>query len=205
VSRTPEFVIVSEAIKAVRQGLNGKSDAIVRLIESEAWRAYEMPTPLRPVITADTFVEFVTRPFEDGVLGTDVETLKRLCRHNRHALDLVQRETKRPGGRPKKTETVDIVNGKRPTGNDPSAALRRLAKDRPDLHARVLAGDLSPHAAAIEAGHRTRTITVPLDVERAAATLRRHFSEDDLRRLLDVLDPRVPPPPSPPGIPPPGA
>lgn len=51
----------------------------------------------------------------------------------------------------------------------------KLRKDRPDLHAQVLAGELSPHAAMVEAGFRKRTITVPLEPG-AAATLRRHCS-----------------------------
>ena len=32
----------------------------------------------------------------------------------------------------------------KPDGNSSSAALRRLRKDRPDLHAKVLGGELSP-------------------------------------------------------------
>ena len=36
------------------------------------------------------------------------------------------------------------------------SCLRRLRKDRPDIHARVLAGELSPHAGMIEAGFRKK-------------------------------------------------
>jgi len=43
---------------------------------------------------------------------------------------------------------------KRPSGNTSSAALRRLRKDRPDLHKKVLAEELS--ANAIEAGTKKR-------------------------------------------------
>jgi transcriptional regulator with XRE-family HTH domain len=37
-----------------------------------------------------------------------------------------------------------------------NCALRRLRKDRPDFIARVLAGELSPHAAMVEAGLRKK-------------------------------------------------
>lgn len=190
-ARSPEFVIVSEAIQAVRQGLNGKSDTIVRLIESGAWREYEMPTPLRPKIRADSFVQFVTKSFEDGGLGTDVDTLKKLCRHNRHALDLIQRETQRAGGRPKKPQETgnNVPSYRRPEGNSPSKAIRRLEKDRPDLLQRVLAGELSPHGAAIEAGHRPRTISVRVhDPERLVAALRRHLDPATLADVRDLLN-----------------
>jgi hypothetical protein len=35
--------------------------------------------------------------------------------------------------------------------------MRRLRKDRPDTHARVLAGEITPHAGMIEAGFRKKT------------------------------------------------
>lgn len=87
---------------------------------------------------------------------------------------------------------TDVINGQalcpscnrmKGTNEMPSAdaALRRLRKQRPDLHAQVLAGQSSPHAAAVEAGFRRRRISVPADdPERAVAALARHFSADEL-------------------------
>jgi hypothetical protein len=40
--------------------------------------------------------------------------------------------------------------------NTSAAFLRRLRRGRPDIHARVLAGELSPHAGMIEAGFRKK-------------------------------------------------
>src|SRR4051794_6825253 len=63
----------------------------------------------------------------------------------------------RPRGRPKKnldsTKTDVQVY---PTGNSTDRALRRLRKNAPDIHARVLAGEISPHAGMVEAGFRKR-------------------------------------------------
>jgi len=60
-------------------------------------------------------------------------------------------------------ERVDIVNNDvfdvnkvRPQGNSAKAAHRRLRKDRPDILARVLAGEITAHAGMIEAGFRKR-------------------------------------------------
>lgn len=47
-----------------------------------------------------------------------------------------------------------------PTGTSTAAALRRLRKHRPDLHAAVLAGRMTAHAAMVAAGFRPKTITV---------------------------------------------
>jgi hypothetical protein len=57
----------------------------------------------------------------------------------------------------------DVYTDKRnvhisPSGNSRAAFLRRLRKDRPDIHARVLAGELSPHAGMVEAGFRKKPV-----------------------------------------------
>jgi hypothetical protein len=69
----------------------------------------------------------------------------------------------RPRGRPKKNddnaENV-IINssGRRrsPTGTSAEKAMRVLRDKRRDIHARVLAGELSPHAGMVEAGFRKK-------------------------------------------------
>jgi hypothetical protein len=50
----------------------------------------------------------------------------------------------------------DVHISKRPAGNSTAAFLRRLRKDRPDIHIRVLAGEISAHAGMIEAGFRKK-------------------------------------------------
>lgn len=54
----------------------------------------------------------------------------------------------------KENDVSEVKNKK--TGNSAEAALRKLRKDRPDIHARVLAGELSAHAGMIEAGFRKK-------------------------------------------------
>jgi len=49
----------------------------------------------------------------------------------------------------------DINTSGRPTGTSRAYALRRLREQRPDIHARVLAGEISPHAGMVEAGFRS--------------------------------------------------
>lgn len=58
-------------------------------------------------------------------------------------------------------DDIDNINvTKVPDGTSKQAALRRLRKDRPDLHQKVLDGDLSAHAAMLDAGFRRKSITV---------------------------------------------
>jgi len=83
-----------------------------------------------------SFSEFVTTPPLEG-LGATLDQLRGICRSDPEALDAVDQATQNAEGRPEKT--FDNVQGfQAPTGNTSAAALRRLRKDRPDLHARVL-------------------------------------------------------------------
>ena len=69
-------------------------------------------------------------------------------------IDALDKALQRPSGNPNRDEETGRLapspifdnvqdRSKAPTGTSESAALRRLRKDRPDLHARVLAGELS--------------------------------------------------------------
>jgi hypothetical protein len=75
------------------------------------------------------------------------------------AIDAKDQENLRPAGRPK-TENVSNDesdrNNSRPVGTTAAYAIRRLRRDRPDIHARVLAGEITPHAGMIEAGFRKK-------------------------------------------------
>jgi hypothetical protein len=72
-------------------------------------------------------------------------------------------------------------------GKSQEAMLRRLARNRPDLYQRVLNSELSPYTAMRAGGLLPKQITVNTEPEKAAQTLRRHFDEESLRRLVELL------------------
>jgi hypothetical protein len=88
-------------------------------------------------------------------LGESLDLIKRLCRDDPAALDAIDRVTARGPGNPEPSghnqhtekevidDNVNNCQGDRasPTGNSRAAALRRLRKDRPDLHEQVLKGE----------------------------------------------------------------
>jgi hypothetical protein len=81
----------------------------------------------------------------------------------------------------------DIIPSSSQRGTSATHTLRRLKRDAPELAAKVVAGKLTANAAAIEAGFRLRTISVPLDPVRAAVALKRHFTPAKLRALATEL------------------
>jgi hypothetical protein len=144
---------------------------VKRVLQEESWR-YRIieKTGEECRFAADEFVRFVTTPPLEG-LGATVEALKNLCRDDRVAYDLIEQATQQADGgnnnpygcKGKQIDPINVDNinvdskpeiPKRPIGTSRDAALRRLRKDRPDLHQRVLAGELTPHAAMKAAGFR---------------------------------------------------
>jgi len=84
------------------------------------------------------------------------------------AADQANKEQSKPGRRTDLIKDVqkprsdlfdnvdDIKEVKAPTGTSAAYAIRRLRKDRPDIHQRVLDGELTAHAGMIEAGFRKK-------------------------------------------------
>lgn len=106
-----------------------------------------------------------------------MDMLRHLCRDDAEALDLLDQVTHgRQGQRTDLGNNVPEVS--RPEGNTRSKALRRLRDHAPELHAEVLAGNLTAHAAMLKAGFRRPTMTVPADPAGAVRALRRRFTDD---------------------------
>jgi hypothetical protein len=141
------------------------------------------------------FEEFVVAEMPYG-LGSDISQIKNLCKDDTTTVDLIEKEIKKPVGNPnfgskEKPIFDNIQNSPAPTGTSQAAALRRLRKDRPDLHKKVLKKELSAHNAMLQAGFRERKIQIPIDPERAAETIKKHFTETQVVQLIAYLTQEV--------------
>jgi hypothetical protein len=151
-----------------------------QILAEGGWR--EFVTQRGEHVKHERFADFVTTLPLAG-LGATVETVRKLVVDDIEALDLLDRELRNP-------ESVHAGNNvpSRPEGNTKEKALRRLRKDAPELHAEVIAGHLTAHAAAVKAGFRPRTFTVRADsAESVAKTLRRQMDPTALRELVRLL------------------
>lgn len=189
--------VVNAAAQMLSSGdvnLDTLPDLILRIIKDGMWRQRAIPQ-LRWELSKefDSFEEFVIAEPLDG-LRTTIPTLKDLCRRNTAAVDAIDGELRKSAKPGTRTDLVDNVNKVgRPDGNSQAQALRRLREDRPDLHARVLLpkGDpdwLSPHAAAVRAGHRRPTFTIRADsAESAERAIRSHMDPEQIELLVERL------------------
>ncbi len=81
---------------------------------------------------------------------------------------------------------VDNINLKE-GGTSESYAIRRLKRDHSELAEKVVSGEMSANAAAIQAGFRKKTLSIPLEPRGMARTLRRHLTEDQIEDLIAEL------------------
>jgi hypothetical protein len=153
------------------------------LLETEAWRCFQ--PRMGPEVTHERFVDFITTPPLAG-LGTNVDLVRRVISGDIEAVDRLDQALKNPTGHP--ISSVNIID-ERPRGTSKDYALRRLRKDAPELHADVLAGKLSAHAAMVQGGFRPRTFTVLVTSkpDRIAATLRRELDPQTLADVAELL------------------
>lgn len=182
------------ALRDGKTGLEGVPALVKRVIREDMWREFAV-AETGQVVHYDRFADFAkTEPLEG--LGADVDTLKRLCHEDMEALDLIDqvtvgRQGQRTNLADKATEAQlhnNIMKSEHEIqGTSRQYALRKLRKDAPELHAKVLAGEVSPHQAMIDAGFRRKTVSIPLDPDGAARAIIRHFEYDDLLALVDLL------------------
>jgi hypothetical protein len=172
-----------------------------RLLSTGAWRErFEGGR----IIRFDDFYQFVTEPFAPkGGCGLQTEKVTELLRKAEdaevlemwltaiRAKDAQEIDAKTPdlksAHRPKKGNITenDVTLSRR--GNDPAYALARLRKDRPDIHARVLAGELTAHAGMIEAGFRKKRPSRKLTLLQKIRRMISKLSESELEELIQDL------------------
>lgn len=81
---------------------------------------------------------------------------------------------------------VDDINSNGQGGTSSAYVIGRLKRDRPDLAERVVSGELTPNAAARQAGI-TKPRVVLTSPESIARALRRHLGPDDIAQLIRLL------------------
>jgi hypothetical protein len=163
-------------------------NSLKSILENESWREF-FDEERWCIYRHQSFESFVTSPKPDG-LAESLENIRDLIGADVALLDLLDRAVQKPGHRPASV-TLDNIQGSKeafPSGTSSRAGLRRLRKDRPDLHRRVLEDGLSVNAACVEAGFRHRTVTVPLDPVRAVQTLARRFSAEEWAEVVQLVN-----------------
>jgi hypothetical protein len=183
---TANNVLVETLGSSLRSGgsaLDAVPDLLKRVLKEESWRSFK--TRRHDLVEHERFADFVTTEPLAG-LGSSVDLVRRIVSGDTEALDLLDRALQNPAH---VRADVNNINVSQPRGTSKDYALRKLRKDAPELHADVLAGEISAHAAMVKAGFRHRTFSVPADEpERIASTLRRQLDPDTLSAVVQLLE-----------------
>lgn len=179
------------ALREGDHGLKAVPGLLKRVLSEEAWRSFA--TQRGELVEHARFADFVTTPPLKG-LGANMRLIEKIVdsiegeADRMEARDLLDRAVQRPVGTNQASAGLDNIQTRHPSGTSREAGLRRLRKDRPDLHAEVLAGRLSTHKAMVRAGFRRDTVTVPVDKpENAARVLRKRFAPEALAEVVRLL------------------
>jgi len=163
-------------------GVDPIIEVLNELIPHEPWNKFPIEKPLK---RADAYCELVIgvpwEMIEPYVRGKDAQLADKL-------LSLCN-----PGvtGRPLIESNDNIMTSDNATqGTSKSYTLNRLMRDAPEAYQRVLGGELSANAAAIEAGFRSVTyqISEKTTPEAAAQKIRERFGDDFAEELSNAIN-----------------
>lgn len=190
---------LGSALREGEHGLKTGPALLVRVLREESWRSFV--TQRGDEVEHQRFEQFVTTPPLKG-LGANMRLIEKLIDslekpdERAQAQNLLDAALQRRHGGDRRSEgsgfKLDNIQLEKeagaPSGTSREAGLRRLRKDRPDLHAEVLAGRLSTHAAMVTAGFRRRKISIPVGAPAdAAKVLRRNLEPDQIKVLVQLL------------------
>jgi hypothetical protein len=200
--------VIAATQHAVRYGgasLRNVPGLLKRVIREETWKEYVVPSG--EVMQFEAFTAFVESQWG---LDTTLAMIQNICKEDLEAIDWIDKATRRKPG-PKKSVPQDktpdesqgsllleesviddyrhnmtvIPNSEKLRGTSRAYALRRLRKHKPTIHARVLAGELSPRQGMIEAGF----LHPPTPLDMLHRYWRQVSPEDRLRFLTEMLTP----------------
>lgn len=132
-----------------------------KIISNKAW---EKRVKQGKVIELSSLRDLITKAPIEG-WGEDPAKIEALIRDDVEALAMWREAMLGEAGRPATGEYVDNVNElstiERSAGNSRSYTVARLKQQAPELFEKVVSGELSANAAAIQAGFRK--VKTPLD------------------------------------------
>jgi hypothetical protein len=207
-SPSEAWPVVQEAILVFRANVPDMAkarQALAEVLKTGAWRSYDSPTGAKCIY--DDFAVWVAAPVPLG-LHTTVDNLWEIAKGDAGLLGALDEALRNPPGGDRRSADFKIDNirletpgderpqrAPNPGGTAKRQALRKLRKEADsgnekaaELHAEVLAGRITAHAAMVQAGFRPKTISVPVSKpERVAAYLRKHMPRESLLRLAELL------------------
>jgi hypothetical protein len=131
-----------------------------------------------------TNLQALTAPLKG--YGENPKRVEALLKDDAEALRMFREATTAPhgGDRTSKSDNITLAPER---GTDRAYTLSRLKRQSPELYEQVVAGTVSAHAAAIQAGFRRRSITHALNVDGFVRAIQKHLSDDERAAVKRAL------------------
>lgn len=189
---------LAEAIKRGGRSLQSVPGLLAKCIQEDLWVERDVNGQIVKY-DKNEFKRFVEASYPEG-LDSTLETIERLCADEIEIRDFIAAAKRGKVGRPPKTTGQTdamgkVSNGKTldniknfSSGTSADYALQKLRDDAPEFHKRVLDGQLSPHAAMVEAGFRPKKVSINMDdAESAYRTITKYMSAKNLVQLVNLI------------------
>lgn len=140
------------------------------------------------LITFDRFEDFVATPPTAG-LGASMDMLWKICQDDLQAIDMLDREVQRSKGGDTSKGTNRALGDLAPSTESRQGTLRALRKNAPELHEKVISGEMTPARAAMAAGIRKSRISIRRDDPASAArTIVNNATSEFISELVNLLN-----------------
>ena len=177
--------IVVQQFRKATVDFKAIGNALVTIYSKEWWREV---TPSGGLGTKhfDTFFEWLEAPSPWGCDSTKEAIMPILKEQNLLAYNKIRgwEDASNKNGTNQYSGCDNITPSDR--GDDPTYKVRRLQRDAPEYAAKVLAGELSPNAAYIEAGFAKRKQSFTIDKD-GILKLFQKLSVDDRSEFMEIL------------------
>ena len=173
--------VVQSLWTAVNEGggwLKHAPQSVRAVIETGAWREREVDGR---IVKHDRFIDFIKQPPRRGC-GWEPEKVEALIKDDPDTLRLWRQAVTPELGVNQHTGIEDNYNIITQQGTSKAYTLDRLQREAPELYDRVLTGELSANAAAIEAGFRKK----PTPFEQVQKLLPK-LTPTEKRKLKELL------------------
>ena len=179
--------LLAQSISEGKSGIEGTARMYKVVMKKGSWHAFknEFQEEVRP---AD-YKAFIESQYPEGV-GISFDILEKLIKDDPEALSIHTHEkTAKHGGdhmsEEYKSKSYNINLATKGTSKE--YGLRKLRKDREDLHERVIQGELSVNKAMIEAGYRKKKVRVNIDSGAVVKMILKNFSKEDITDIIGML------------------
>lgn len=188
----PRWEKVQRVHQAVSASAGDLVPALAEIIEDGAWR--EFVHPMDGFKHYDRFADFCSDTLRITAEAVEVLLDRSSLKSTAEKVRRLLREDIQPIRRNGGLTTDELENGCNnmtpiARGDSPEYAIARLKRDNPDLAQRVIDGELSAHAAALQAGIKRRRAQILVDnPDDAIRGLLKFFTAEQLITAIENIN-----------------